>query len=327
MKFIATRMSALIMALTLAACAGHAGSSITPDASGRTGGPIKPMDTYGGTTGISLLGLVKISLLDSSPSLNGKTVAHFYIGVDEIDAMASSTAYPLVKFGSPYVLDLLQYQNGASLPMAQISIPAQTYNATRMVLDTASAQVVFSDGSSLPVSFKATSSQSSAHAAAGTNTTTDPNIAGAVDVTVNAPFSVDSGSSASLAADFNALESLTINNNNVFVRPSLFVANGAPGMITGTIVNSSGSPVQNAVVVATGSSGQVANTSATDANGNFNLHALQAGTYQLTIYNSYTTAAGQPETANGQTSAATSVSGPTVTVTAGGSASTGSLND
>jgi hypothetical protein len=321
MKFNAMRACAMLLALGLAACSGQAGQSVTPAANP---GTLKPMDTYGGTNLLS--GLLKLSLLDASPVLNGKTVAHLFIGVDEIDALANGTTYPIAQFGSPYVLDLLQYQNGNSLPMGQVSVPAQTYSQVRLVLNVASTQIAFADGSTMPVSFKTTSSQSSAHAANQTNTTTDATIAGAVDVTINTPFTVASGSTSSLAADFNVLESLTANANTVFIRPSMMVANGA-GQINGSVVNQSGAPVQNAIVAAVGAGGAVANTDATDANGNFNLHAIQSGTYQLVIYNTYVNAAGQSISASGQSSTAASINGPTVTVTAGSSTSTGTLND
>lgn len=106
----------------------------------------------------------------------------------------------------------------------------------------------------------------------------------------------------------------------------MFVANGA-GQVSGTVANQSGVPVQNAVVAAIGANGAVGNTSATDANGNFNLHALAAGTYQLVIYNSYENAAGQTMSATGQSSTAASLNGPTISITAGGSLSAGTLND
>lgn len=288
---------------------------------------VKPQDTYGGTGLLGAVGgLLDLSLFDSSPALNGKTLAHFYIGVDEVDAIANGTSYPVVQFGSPYMVDLLQYQNGNALSMAQTQMPAQTYSQVRLILNVASTQITFSDGSSLPVSFKTTSSQSSAHAATQTTTSTDPTIAGAVDVTINSPFTVGSGATDLLAADFNVLESLTANSSTIFIRPSMFAADHA-GHVTGTVVNANGLPVANAVVIASSSSGTVANTASTDSNGNFDLHAVQAGTYQLTIYNSYTTAAGQNMSASGQSSTAASVNGPTITVTDGGTQSIGTIND
>jgi hypothetical protein len=305
-----------VLALGVAGCSGQAGQGITPAGNP---GTIKPMDTYGGTN-------LTMSMYDASPVLSGKTVAHLFIGVDEIDAIANGTTYPIAQFGSPYVFDLLQYQNGNSLAIAQTSVPLQTYSQVRFVLNVASTQIAFADGSTMPVSFKTTSSQSSAHAANQTNTTTDATIAGAVDVTINTPFTVASGSTSSLAADFNVLESLTANANTVFIRPSMFLANGA-GKVNGSVMNQNGGPVQNAVVAAIDASGNVANTSATDANGNFNLHAVQSGTYHLVIYNTYENAAGQSISASGQSSTAASVNGPTITVNAGGSTSTGTLND
>jgi hypothetical protein len=311
------------VALGLAACSGQSGQGVTPAAQGA--GTLKPLDTFGGTT---LHGKANYSMCDSSPSLDGKSVAHFYIGVDSVNGLVNGIAQPLLSFTSPYVIDLLQYQNGASLAMGEVTVPALNYGQFQLVLNEASTQIVFSDGSTMPVSWKlGHASASSAHAADGTTATNDPNLAGAVDVTVNTPFTIAADAITGLTADFNVLESLKLHHNRIEIRPSLFVTTGASGQITGTIDNKQGAPVANAVVVATGSHGEVANTSATDANGNFNLHALGAGTYHLKIYNSYTTAAGQNEAASGQSSNSSWVDGPTVTVTAGGSVSTGTLND
>jgi outer membrane autotransporter protein len=72
----------------------------------------------------------------------------------------------------------------------------------------------------------------------------------------------------------------------------------------------------------------VANTVNTDASGNFNLHTINAGSYQLVIYNNYTTASGQNIVASGaDASQGASFQGPSVTVTAGGTTQVGTLND
>jgi hypothetical protein len=112
-------------------------------------------------------------------------------------------------------------------------------------------------------------------------------------------------------------------------RPSLTVAQeGLEGSIAGTIMDAAGSPVTNAVVVALGSDGTPDATSFTDENGNFLLHTLAAGSYQLTVYNQYVSATGWVVDAqnytqgNGQT-----VQGPNVGVAPGQTSNAGTIAD
>jgi hypothetical protein len=112
------------------------------------------------------------------------------------------------------------------------------------------------------------------------------------------------------------------------VRPSLIGAStNSSGKVTGTIVNQNGTPVQNVVVAAVASNGTIVNTALTGPYGRFNIHGINAGTYQIVLYNSYTTAGGQQYTASGPSSTATSVNGPSVTITGGAGTDTGTLTD
>lgn len=285
----------------------------------------RPMDTLGGIGGARLTTL----LGDASPVLNGQTLTHFTIGVREVDAVSSGQIVPLATFTSPQSIDLLAYQNGNALNVGDAAVPAQSFDHVRLVVDTANASAVFADGTSLPVSFMTNSSSASSSGAGAATTTTPDANPGAVDVTMPLAISLASGSAQTVQLDFNVLESIAvINNNGVKVRPVAFGApsNGA-GMVTGTVVNSSGAPVQNAVVAAIASDGSIGNTAGTDSGGNFNLHALKAGSYNLVIYNAYTNAAGQKITASGQSSSATSVSGPSVLVNGGSKTSVGTIAD
>ncbi|HTU63295.1 MAG TPA: carboxypeptidase-like regulatory domain-containing protein, partial [Polyangiales bacterium] len=105
------------------------------------------------------------------------------------------------------------------------------------------------------------------------------------------------------------------------------VPGGTAGAASGTVQNSSGGPVSGATVVALDASGNVANTTNTDQNGNFTLHTISAGTYQLEIYNTYTTAVGQTNTASGNDNTSASLQGPSVTVTAGQTTAIGTIAD
>jgi phosphatidate phosphatase APP1 len=147
----------------------------------------------------------------------------------------------------------------------------------------------------------------------------------AIDVTVNAPFTVGSNA-ASVMADFNLTESLNQTGNTIVVRPTLSAAS-ASSQISGSVINAYGQPVPGVTVVAVGSNGAAVNSAATDANGGFDIDALGADTYRLAVYNTYTNAAGYKTYASGQTKSAQSFWGPSVSVTAGSNASAGSIGD
>jgi hypothetical protein len=232
-----------------------------------------------------------------------------------------------VSLASPYVFDLLAYQDGSMAALGQGAIAPGQYTQLRFIFDTASAQAIFSDGSSLPITFMTNNGNGNGPGAA-TTTTNDPNISGAVDVTINAPFTVNFGDTPSYDVDFNALESMAVvNNNSMKVRPALVAANtNSSGKITGTIVNQNGNPVQN-VVVAAVANGAIVNTALTGPYGRFNIHGLNAGAYQIVLYNSYTTVAGQQYNASGASSNATSLNGPTANVTGGAATAVGTLTD
>ena len=321
-----------VLAFGVAGCSTQGAHSVPPSTvrTPSTTGPAlqapaasrRPMDTLGGPA----MFLLNTALGDAAPTLNGKVLAHFVIGVREIDAIGNGQTFVLGSASTPAQMDLLQYQNGSTNWMTQTSVPAQTYSQLRYVIDLGSTQAVFADGTTMPVKFSGGYSKSSYGVGNDTTTTADATFANAIDVTVNAPFTVQSTAAAAIASDFNLGESLTVNGSTIIVRPTLSAAN-SPGQINGTITNAWGSPVQNATVVAVGSNGKAVNSATTDASGTFNVHALPADTYQLVIYNAYTNAAGYKIYASGQSSNAQGFYGPTVSVTAGSSASTGTIGD
>ena len=167
-------------------------------------------------------------------------------------------------------------------------------------------------------------------------------------ITDNRPFSIGSTVNELVNVDFNLMESLTppsIDTGRgqgnrlasdethgglaLTVRPTLFVAaNANGGQITGTVLNSHGRPVSNAVVVAVDDNGQVGNTIATDASGKFLLHTLAAGTYRLDVYNEYTNSAGADLSSEGSSSDHKRLKGiTTVTVGPGQSTNAGTITD
>ena len=99
------------------------------------------------------------------------------------------------------------------------------------------------------------------------------------------------------------------------------------GSIHGHVVDRAGKPVQNAVVVAVAADGSIGNTTFTNARGRFTLGTLRAGEYQLTIYNSYTTASGNQITSSAVSEGTPSVTVPSVTVYPRHEAAAGSIAD
>lgn len=281
---------------------------------------MRPMDVAGGPTSY-----MATLLTDAAPVLYGKTLAHFYVGVREVDAIASGQTVVLGSSSTPSIVDLLQYQNGSAAWMTQTVVPAKSYSELRYVLDMNSTKAVFSDGSSVPVAYSGGYTYSSGGMGASTSTAMDPTIANAIDVTIDSPLVIGTGVAA-VMGDFNLTESLAATRSGIVMRPTLSVAN-APASISGTVLNYYGQGVRQATILAVGSSGYAVNSATTDASGSFAIHALPADTYQLIVYNAYTNAAGERIYASNQTYGAGGFYGPSLWVGAGKSASAGTIGD
>ena len=333
MRSLLMKAGVLLFAFGVAGCSGSGPASPSvpqPSTRQHDAGPAlkapvarKPMDVVGGPGG----GMYSLNTMlgDAAPVLGGKTLAHFYVGVREIDAIANGQTVVLGSSSSPYQMDLLAYQNGSTDWMSQTSVPAQSYSQLRYVLDMPSTQAVFADGTTLPVKFISASTSSSYDVGANTTAALDSTYSNAVDVTLSAPFTLQAGTTA-VAADFNLTESLALGRGVIYVRPTL-AASTTGGQINGTVLNKYGSGVSNATVIAIGSNGNAVNSATTDASGNFNVHTLPPDTYQLAIYNAYSNAAGYAIYASGNSWGGQGFYGPTVTVTAGSAASAGTIND
>ncbi len=321
MKLPAHKAGALLLSLGLAACSMH-GSQPSDTLSGASSGIVQPMDVYGG-----IGNLLNVLLGDATPRLGNKKLSHVNIGIREIDAVSNGTTYVIAKYDHPKVVDVLAFQDDNGAPLGSAKTPQKTYQQVRFVVDLPTSQVVFKGDDRVGITFLTnTSTASSVHA--GSNTTTVADGPGAVDVTVTQPFTVPADGKPDVRVDFNLYESLAmLRNEGVAGVPALFVAPRSDmGSIKGTLQNGRGYAVANATVVAVASDGSIGNTTCTDANGSFTLGTLRSGSYQLVIYNGYTTAAGQQVNANGASSAQ-SVTGPAVTVTAGKTTSLGTIAD
>jgi hypothetical protein len=334
-------LTALAAAIGLASCAatqnatapGTAAPSMPAAATapittpGHTHHKYGPNDVVGGNSGFVGPG-IKVDIGDVALP-NGMTLQSLNLGIDEVlvtDGYGNVTT--VAQYSTPQVVNILAYQGGNTTPIAAGNVPATTYASLTIVVDTATSNAVSAGGSVRPLKFSGALSRSSA--GFGASSSTSQYNSGAVAITFKQAFQV-TGSSINLDVDFNAMESVRplTSSPGFAARPSLSVAQeGFEGSISGNLVNGSQTPVTNAVVVATTSNGTVAATGFTDANGNFLLHTLVAGAYQLTVYNQYVTATGlQVNAANNSSWTGTTVAGPSANVVAGQTSNVGTIQD
>lgn len=286
---------------------------------------VRPLDTMGGVPTMSKM---TVYMGDSAPQLGGKTLAHLYLGIWRIDVTSNGTTGTLTSYASPNVVDVLAYQGSSADQVGSNSVATQTYSGMTFVVDLASSQAVFTDGTTMPLNFLINAPTKST-VGAGSTTTTVSDGPNAVDIVSNQSFTVPVDSPQAVRVDFNAFESLAMSSSGLMTNPVLFLApTGTMGQIQGTVNNKFGGPVSGGTVVAIDSNGNVANTTQTDSSGNFSLSTLNQGQYKLRVYNYYTNASGQQYQASGTTNNGwTGVYGPSVTVTAGSTASAGTIAD
>lgn len=326
MRRAATTICTLAAALGLSACGMHAANPAVP---GPQAQPrlMQPLDVIGGPGG-----LLQVLLGDAAPDLGGRKLQRLDLGIKEVDAIQNGQATVLASFDQPQIVNVLAHQDDNSGEvLANANVARSDYQQLRLVVELADSSAKFRGGPKVPVDFLVNvASASSAGAGATTVTTSDG--PGAVDLIVTQPFSIPDSRHNAVRVDFNAFESLTLDSTgNLLSRASLYVAPiDQISRITGRIVSSDGNPVANATVVALATDGSVGNTGFTNGRGCFSIGTLRAGTYQLVIYNSYTTASGRTVTASGESPGNTSVqsfAGPSVTTSSGNAISAGTIKD
>ncbi|HTX03949.1 MAG TPA: carboxypeptidase-like regulatory domain-containing protein [Candidatus Acidoferrales bacterium] len=344
MKRFTSIGAVLLLIAVLSGCAGGSSGSIpsttqtqsrqsTSKGSSSSGwiekaGTKHDQDTLGGGP----LGAVLAILLgDAQPVIANLNVAQINLGVDAVNVVYEGQVTTIATYSTPNIVNVMANGgNPSSIGIGQLY--TGSYDHIQFVIDTGTSNVVDTSGNVYPIQFQVgAASQSSAGAGQMSATTGS---ATTVTVTVGGAFMIGGSPAASILADFNALESLNRNSSGQIVaQPTLYaVGAGNAAEIQGQVLSNSGQPVQNAVVVGliTLNSGKVvvANTTNTDVNGNFDLHAINAGSYQLVVYNTYTTASGQTITAQGaDASAGASFQGPSLTAPAGQITQVGTLND
>jgi len=268
------RPAALVALIALAACsashtAGSAGSVIPASAVRHV------QDTLGGIP-MSM----NVSLYDAPLPKSGD--AHVYLAVAGMDVVAGGVAQPLVSYDSPRTIDLLTLKHTALLLSG--TLPAGSYDAIRLLVNATQSNVTI-DGRVYPMIF-------------AQHGRSQPSI-----IAIDAPINVSGvqGQAVPLDVDFNVLESISLRGNYAYAHPKLVVARSAARVI-GRVVNAAGEPVENATVAAYDRQGTVANTTVTEPDGSFVLHALKPGQYHIAVLNSHLTDGGDLVVARGATS-------------------------
>ena len=269
MSGLVRAMMGLALATALAACSAQTGNAPTGPGAGTAPAPaakaitnppqnhlpkpghgIHPSDQIGGGVGKRLM----VQLGDAALP-NGSKIQAINLGIDQIlatDAYGNVTT--VAQYTSPQVVNVLAYQGGNTIPIADGNVANTVYSSLTIVVDTATSTYITGAGASKALSFNTNAISRSTSGFGTTTTTTVGPLPGTVAITFNQAFSV-AGSSMNVDVDFNALESLNptpaaVYNTNV-ARPSVSVADeGNEGSVSGVVQNTSATAVSNAVVVA-----------------------------------------------------------------------------
>jgi hypothetical protein len=218
------------------------------------------------------------------------------LGVDAIDTNGDS--WQLTGSSTPQVVNLFDLQTTA-LNLGSGSLPVGSYTSVQLLLDPATTTLSYK-GHTYPVYFVTSD-----------HPWWDPTQT--VEV-VSIPLAVSGAEGQSLSAtlDFNVFQSATLRRGAVYLTPTVAAGLGQP-TISGTVANAAGSPVSSATIVATDANGKVANVTATRADGSFDLRGINAGTYTVSVLNTFVTNAGDTVTASG----ASAANGPSRSVIVG----------
>ena len=303
---------ALALAFALAACGG-----------GSSGGA--------GTMPTAGTSQLSVAMLDAPIQLNGITVTAVNLGIDKVEAVGNgSAATVLQSYSSPNVVNILNYTSASNALSFSGTIPAGKYQQLRLVLDTATTTISYTQNGTTYTDVPLTV-PSATQGGFGNATSTDSGDgAGTAGVKVNVSLDALAGNTYGFVLDFNAGQSIVETGGGNFIMKPVIVATAIAqsGSLSGTVLNQAGSPVVGAEIEAT-QNGTVVNAGITDANGNFSIDALPAGTYTLVVENSYTTQAGAQATATGyDASVGVSLTVSTsATVTAGQSTAVATIVD
>jgi len=226
--------------------------------------------------------------MDAPFRTSGGTVSAVNVAIAKVELVGTGQPQVLATFSPSKVINLLDYQT-SPLALGSSQVPAGQYQQLRFVLDTSSSSntTVVVNGTTYPLTIPSATRAGGF----GNNTSTDNGDGtGTSGIKVNVGLNAQSGQIYGYVIDFNAAESIVQTGNASFLMKPVLVATAQniAGSISGTVKNTAGAAVGNAEVVAE-QNGQAVNSGVTDANGNFAINALPAGSYTLVVNNQWTT--------------------------------------
>jgi hypothetical protein len=226
--------------------------------------------------------LLSISLTDAS--LEGATQIN--LALLGVNALNGTVATPIVSYNSDVIVNILSYQSSA-LDLGGAQVPAQPYTGIQLVIDPTQSTVVDAAGVTHPLTFGTMVGGSFVQSNASIQQ-------------ISYPLAFDmSAGNLGLVLDFNAEQSILVSGGSYELAPNLAgttIANAVS--IAGNVTSATGAPVQGATAVVTTPDGTLVSVAPSDQNGNFQVNAIPAGTYVVTIQNQYTTATGMQVSAS-----------------------------
>ncbi|GAC1573680.1 MAG: hypothetical protein NVS3B7_05210 [Candidatus Elarobacter sp.] len=208
-----------------------------------------------------------------------------------VGLVTGSDVRPVVAYKTARIVDLLTLKH---TPFAlEGLLQAGHYDAVRLFVDTHASNVTI-DGRVYPMIFRARGHR---------------RVESVLSFDARVAIVGGAGDTLPVTLDFNVLESISIRGGFAYVQPHLRVAHRA-AQVNGVVVNADGMPVSDATVVAYDRDGNVANTTLTEEDGSFTLHALAAGHYRIAVRNAYVSEAGESVVSSG----ASSDAGPSIDV-------------
>ncbi len=276
------------LAFALAGCGGGGGGS---NGSMAPGAPSSGQST------------VRISMVDAPFRMSDLTVTAVTVTIKEIQLVGTNGKQTIQSFSPSLAIDLLKYQKPPGIQLGTAAIPAGNYQQARMILDTSQPDnnsVTLSDGSVHPL--KIPSATGPDGAKFGDTDIDGGNGPGTSGLKVNIGLNAVGGQTYSILLDFNAAESIhEAGKSGKWIMRPVIVGSAYPsGWFAGTVVlalpSSSPVPVVNAEILAQ-TGGQTINSGVTGMDGSYEINALPQGAYTIVINNSWTSQAGQAETA------------------------------
>jgi Carboxypeptidase regulatory-like domain/Domain of unknown function (DUF4382) len=236
-----------------------------------------PQNSLGGIPCFSL----SIALFDAPLTFSASD--HINLAMLGVNLVGNDgVSHPMFMLPRPVVVDLLTLKKAAQLYQTKVAVGS--YRAVEFIVVPAASSVVVG-GITYPVRF-------------GNGAVGSP-----IPLALDSPVNIVGTSNAkvSVDVDFNALESVSLANGVARIDPH-FVVSTDESQVHGKVHNVGDKPVAGATILVADANGKVVNTSVTDKDGSFVVHALAAGAYTVAIRNAYTSSSGVSVTATGATS-------------------------